>query len=74
MFVPYGMVSAAQFYGITMRRHAPYGTKKEHWRIALACRAHASMNPHAQMFDRRMTMRTTRTSHDRRAAQLPTAA
>jgi acetyl-CoA acetyltransferase len=52
------MVSAAQFYGIVAQRHMlEYGTKKEHFGlIATAVRAHANLNPHAQMYARPMTM------------------
>ena len=56
--MPYGWTSPAQLYAMIARRHMhQYGTTAEQLaQVALACRAHANLNPRALMHDRRMTL------------------
>jgi acetyl-CoA acetyltransferase len=55
---PYGSFLPAQFFAQAAQRHMyEYGTKSEHFgHIAVACRKHANLNPHAIMHDRTLTL------------------
>jgi acetyl-CoA acetyltransferase len=57
-FQPYGLLTAGQTFALMARRHMlEYGTTPEHLgAVAMACREHASLTPHAQMGSRPMTM------------------
>ena len=56
--MPYGWTSPAQLYAMIARRHMhQYGTTAEQLgQVALACRAHANLNPRALMSGRPLTM------------------
>ncbi len=58
--VPHGLVAPGQAYSILARRHMiDFGTTSEQLgHIAVACRNRANANPHAQMYDRKMTLQT----------------
>ena len=55
---PYGNTVAAQWFAQAARRHMhEFGTTSEHFgEIAVACRAHANLNPRALMHGRPMTL------------------
>ncbi|GAA4282716.1 lipid-transfer protein [Brevibacterium daeguense] len=55
---PVGLFSPAQHYSMICRRHMhEYGTRREDLaEVALTMRAHAQLNPKAQMFGRELTM------------------
>jgi acetyl-CoA acetyltransferase len=57
-FVPYGLVAPGQMFALIAQRHmAEFGTTAHQLgSIALTCRARANRNPHAQMFERSLTM------------------
>ena len=57
-FMPYGLLTPGQAFSIMAQRHMiDFGTKEEELgHIALACRARANVNPHAQMHGRTLTM------------------
>ncbi|WP_218612707.1 lipid-transfer protein [Pseudonocardia sp. KRD291] len=61
---PHGFTTPAQWYSMIARRHMhEFGTTREHLgAVALAMRAHAQLNPHAQMHGRPMTMEQYRSS------------
>ncbi|GAA3239112.1 lipid-transfer protein [Pseudonocardia petroleophila] len=61
---PHGFSTPAQWYSMIARRHMhEFGTTREHLgAVALAMRAHAQLNPHAQMHGRPMTMEQYRSS------------
>jgi acetyl-CoA acetyltransferase len=58
LFAPYGLLSPGQIFAVMAQRHMiEYGTTSEQLgAIALACRARANANPHAQMHERPLTM------------------
>jgi len=55
---PYGSHVSVQWFAQAARRHMyEYGTTSEHFgHVAVACRKHANLNPHAIMHDRPMTL------------------
>jgi acetyl-CoA acetyltransferase len=55
---PFGNVIAAQWFAQAAQRHMfEYGTTSEHLgHVAVACRAHANLNPQALMYGRPMTL------------------
>jgi acetyl-CoA acetyltransferase len=57
-FLPYGLLTPGQIFGVMAQRHMlEFGTtEKDLGAIALACRARANANPAAQMHDRSLTM------------------
>ncbi len=57
-FLPYGLLTPGQIFGLMAQRHMhQYGTnEKDLGAIAIACRNRANQNPHAQMHDRPLTM------------------
>jgi acetyl-CoA acetyltransferase len=57
-FQPYGLLTAGQTFALMARRHMlEYGTTPEQLgAVAIACREHANLTPHAQMQSRPMTM------------------
>jgi acetyl-CoA acetyltransferase len=57
-FLPYGLLTPGQIFGLLAQRHMlDYGTtEKDLGHIALACRARANTNPAAQMYDKPLTM------------------
>ena len=57
-FLPYGLLSPGQIFGLIAQRHMiEYGTnEKDLGAIAIACRNRANANPLAQMHDRALTM------------------
>jgi acetyl-CoA acetyltransferase len=57
-FLPYGLLTPGQIFGLMAQRHMiEYGTtEKDLGHIAMACRARANDNPAAQMHDRSLTM------------------
>jgi acetyl-CoA acetyltransferase len=57
-FQPYGLLTAGQTFALMARRHMlEYGTTPEQLgAVAMACREHANLTPHAQMQSRPMTM------------------
>ncbi len=56
--VPYGNVAAAQWFAQAAMRHMhEYGTTSEQLgHVAVACRAHANLNPQALMYGRPLTL------------------
>jgi acetyl-CoA acetyltransferase len=58
LFAPYGLLTPGQIFAVMAQRHMiEYGTTSEQLgAIALACRARANANPHAQMHERPLTM------------------
>lgn len=61
---PQGLTTPAQWYALIARRHMhEFGTTREQLgEVALAMRAHAQLNPHAQMHGRALTMDAYRES------------
>jgi acetyl-CoA acetyltransferase len=57
-YMPYGLLTAGQTFALMARRHMlEYGTTPEQLgAVAMACREHANLTPHAQMQSRPMTM------------------
>jgi acetyl-CoA acetyltransferase len=57
-FLPYGLLTPGQIFGLMAQRHMlEFGTtEKDLGAIALACRARANANPAAQMYDRSLSM------------------
>jgi acetyl-CoA acetyltransferase len=57
-FSPYGLVTPGQIFALMAQRHMhEYGTTSEQLgAIALTCRERANSNPHAQMYERKLTM------------------
>lgn len=57
-FLPYGLLTPGQVFGLMAQRHMlEFGTtEKDLGAIAMACRARANANPAAQMHDRSLTM------------------
>jgi acetyl-CoA acetyltransferase len=57
-FLPYGLLTPGQIFGLIAQRHMlDYGTnEKDLGAIAIACRNRANQNPNAQMRDRPLTM------------------
>lgn len=57
-YMPYGLMTAGQTFALMARRHMlEYGTTPEQMgAVAMACREHAGLTPHAQMQSRPMTM------------------
>ena len=57
-YLPYGLISAGQTFALMAQRHMlEYGTRPEHLgAVAMACRAAANQTPHAQMFERKLSM------------------
>lgn len=57
-YLPYGLLSAGQTFALMAQRHMlEYGTTAEQLgAVALACREHANLTPHAQMQSKPMTM------------------
>ena len=57
-FLPYGLLTPGQIFGLIAQRHMlEYGTnEKDLGAIAIACRNRANQNPRAQMHDRALTM------------------
>ncbi|HZZ88955.1 MAG TPA: transporter [Caulobacteraceae bacterium] len=57
-FQPYGLLTAGQTFALMARRHMiEYGTTPEQLgAVAMACREHANLTPHAQMRSRPMTL------------------
>ncbi len=57
-FQPYGLLTAGQTFALMARRHMlEYGTTPEQMgAVAMACREHAGLTPHAQMQSKSMTM------------------
>lgn len=55
---PYGLFSPAQMVALAARRHMHlYGTESRHFgEIAVTCRHHANLNPHAMMYGRPMSI------------------
>jgi acetyl-CoA acetyltransferase len=55
---PYGNTVASQWFAQAARRHMhEFGTTSEHFgMIAVACRAHANLNPRAVMYGKPMTL------------------
>ena len=55
---PYGLFSPAQMVALAARRHMHlYGTESRHFgEIAVTCRHHANLNPHAMMHGRPMSI------------------
>lgn len=58
LFVPYGLVSAGQFFALLARRHMlEHGTSYDALaRISVTCRERANANPAAQMHGRPLTL------------------
>ena len=58
LFLPYGLLTPGQIFGLIAQRHMhEYGTnEKDLGAIAIACRNRANENPNAQMHDRPLTM------------------
>jgi acetyl-CoA acetyltransferase len=58
LFLPYGLLTPGQIFGLLAQRHMlDFGTsEKDLGHIALACRSRANANPRAQMHDRPLTM------------------
>ena len=58
LFLPYGLLTPGQIFGLIAQRHMiEYGTnEKDLGAIAIACRNRANENPHAQMHERPLTM------------------
>ncbi|HEX7761016.1 MAG TPA: transporter [Caulobacteraceae bacterium] len=57
-FLPYGLLTAGQTFALMTRRHMlEYGTTAEQLgAVAMACREHANLTPHAQMQSKPMSM------------------
>ena len=57
-FLPYGLLTPGQIFGLIAQRHMlEYGTnEKDLGAIAIACRNRANQNPRAQMHDRPLSM------------------
>ena len=57
-FLPYGLLTPGQIFGLLAQRHMlDHGTnEKDLGHIALACRARANANPQAQMYGKPLTM------------------
>ena len=57
-FLPYGLLTPGQIFGLMAQRHMlEFGTnEKDLGHIAIACRNRANANPAAQMHDRPLTM------------------
>src|SRR5215218_5883221 len=57
-FLPYGLLTPGQIFGLIAQRHMiEFGTtEKDLGAIAIACRNRANANPQAQMHDRTLTM------------------
>ena len=57
-FLPYGLQTAGQTFALMARRHMiDYGTTPEQLgAVAMACREHANLTPHAQMGGRPMSL------------------
>jgi len=57
-FLPYGLLTPGQIFGLLAHRHMlDFGTnEKDLGHIALACRARANANPAAQMHDKPLSM------------------
>jgi acetyl-CoA acetyltransferase len=57
-FLPYGLLTPGQIFGLLAQRHMlDHGTnEKDLGHIALACRARANANPRAQMYGKSLTM------------------
>jgi len=57
-YMPYGLLTAGQTFALMARRHMlEYGTTPEQMgAVAMACREHAGLTPHAQMQAKPMTM------------------
>src|SRR3954464_8261905 len=57
-FLPYGLLTPGQIFGLIAQRHMlEYGTdEKDLGAIAIACRNRANQNPRAQMHDRSLSM------------------
>ncbi|MDP3747703.1 MAG: transporter [Phenylobacterium sp.] len=57
-YLPYGLLSAGQTFALMAQRHMlEYGTTAEQLgAVALACREHANLTPHAQMQSKPLTM------------------
>jgi acetyl-CoA acetyltransferase len=57
-FLPYGLLTPGQIFGLIAQRHMlEYGTnEKDLGAIAIACRNRANQNPNAQMRERPLTM------------------
>jgi acetyl-CoA acetyltransferase len=57
-YLPYGLLTAGQTFALMAQRHMlEYGTTAEQLgSVALACREHANLTPHAQMRSKPMTM------------------
>jgi acetyl-CoA acetyltransferase len=57
-YMPYGLLTAGQTFALMARRHMlEYGTTPEQMgAVAMACREHAGLTPHAQMQSKSMTM------------------
>jgi acetyl-CoA acetyltransferase len=57
-FLPYGLLTPGQIFGLLAQRHMlDFGTnEKDLGHIALACRARANANPAAQMHEKSLTM------------------
>jgi acetyl-CoA acetyltransferase len=55
---PYGSLVAAQWFAQSAQRHMyEFGTTSEHFaHVAVTCREHANLNPHAYMYNRPMTV------------------
>jgi acetyl-CoA acetyltransferase len=55
---PHGLSTPAQWYSLLCRRHMhEFGTTREQLgQVALTMRAHAQLNPHAQMYGKPMTI------------------
>ncbi|WP_167042411.1 transporter [Salinibacterium sp. ZJ454] len=62
--IPHGLSTPAQWYSLMCRRHMhDFGTTREQLgRVAMTMRAHAQLNPRAQMHGRPMTMEDYLTS------------
>jgi acetyl-CoA acetyltransferase len=57
-FAPYGLLTPGQIFALMAQRHRhEYGTTAEELgAIALTCRERANANPHAQMYERKLSM------------------
>ena len=57
-YLPYGLVSAGQTFALMTRRHMlEYGTTAEQLgSVAITCREHANLTPHAQMQSKSLNM------------------
>jgi acetyl-CoA acetyltransferase len=57
-FLPYGLLTAGQTFALMTRRHMlEYGTTAEQLgAVAMACREHANLTPHAQMQSKSMSL------------------